>query len=40
MPEPLAGARQWMEHAYKAIDGEDVNVLYDEPRAQPWEDES
>ena len=36
MPEPLAGADQWLEHAYRAIDGEPVNVLYDEPRERPW----
>lgn len=36
MPEPLAGADQWLDHAYRAIDGEPVNVLYDEPRERPW----
>ncbi len=37
MPEPLAGANQWLAHANRAIDGEDVGVLYDEPRAKPWQ---
>jgi ADP-ribose pyrophosphatase YjhB (NUDIX family) len=36
MPEPLAGANQWLAHANRAIDGEDVGVLYDEPRPRPW----
>ena len=39
MPQPLAGANQWLAHANRAIDGEDVGVLYDEPRARPWADE-
>jgi ADP-ribose pyrophosphatase YjhB (NUDIX family) len=37
MPQPLAGADQWLAHANRAIAGEDVGVLYDEPRAHPWE---
>lgn len=37
LPEPLAGADQWRDHAFRAIDGEDVGVLYDEPRERPWE---
>src|SRR5690606_15574107 len=36
MPEPLAGADQWLDHAFRAIDGEEVGVLYDEPRERPW----
>jgi ADP-ribose pyrophosphatase YjhB (NUDIX family) len=36
MPQPLAGAQQWLAHAGRAIDGEDVGVLYDEPRTRPW----
>jgi ADP-ribose pyrophosphatase YjhB (NUDIX family) len=39
MPQPLAGADQWLAHANRAIDGEDVDVLYDEPRERPWEHE-
>jgi ADP-ribose pyrophosphatase YjhB (NUDIX family) len=36
LPEPLAGAQQWRRHAFRAIRGEDVGVLYDEPRDHPW----
>ncbi len=36
MPEPLAGAQQWRRHAFAAIRGEDVGVLYDAPRDEPW----
>jgi ADP-ribose pyrophosphatase YjhB (NUDIX family) len=36
LPEPLAGAQQWRRHAFRAIKGEDVGVLYDEPRDEPW----
>jgi ADP-ribose pyrophosphatase YjhB (NUDIX family) len=36
MPEPLAGAQQWRRHAFAAIRGEDVGVLYDLPRDAPW----
>jgi ADP-ribose pyrophosphatase YjhB (NUDIX family) len=36
LPEPLAGAQQWRRQAFRAIRGEDVGVLYDEPRDHPW----
>lgn len=36
MPEPLAGAQQWRSHAFAAIRGDDVGVLYDLPRDPPW----
>jgi ADP-ribose pyrophosphatase YjhB (NUDIX family) len=36
LPEPLAGAEQWRRHAFRAIQGEDVGVLYDAPRDEPW----
>lgn len=36
LPEPLASADQWREHAFAAIRGEHVDVLYDEPREPPW----
>ena len=36
MPDPLAGADQWRRHAFAAIRGEDVGVLYDAPRDEPW----
>ena len=35
-PEPTAGADLWAEHAFAAIRGEDVDVLYDPPRTPPW----
>lgn len=40
LPQPLAGIAQWSEHAFRAIRGEDVGVLYDEPRDRPWENPS
>jgi len=36
LPEPLAGADQWRDHAFAAIRGEPVEVLYDEPRPATW----
>lgn len=36
MPWPLAGAERWGEHAFAAIRGEQVEVLYDLPRDDPW----
>jgi ADP-ribose pyrophosphatase YjhB (NUDIX family) len=36
LPEPLAGIDQWGKQAFRAIRGEDVGVLYDEPRDRPW----
>lgn len=36
LPEPLAGAQQWRRHAFAAIRGEEVGVLYDLPRDEPW----
>ena len=36
LPSPIAGIEQWGEHVFAAIDGEDVGVLYDEPRDTPW----
>jgi ADP-ribose pyrophosphatase YjhB (NUDIX family) len=38
LPAPLAGVNQWGRQAFKAIRGEDVGVLYDEPRDRPWAD--
>ena len=37
LPEPLASAGQWSDHALRAIRGEDVGVLYDLPRANVWD---
>lgn len=36
LPEPLASASHWREHAFAAIRGDTVDVLYDEPRDRPW----
>lgn len=40
LPEPTAGAELWAEHAFQAIRGEDVPVLFDRPRMPPWRGES
>ena len=39
LPSPLAGVDQWGRQAFAAIRGEDVGVLYDEPRDHPWSDD-
>ena len=36
MPVPLAGAERWGPHAFAAIRGEPVDVLFDAPRADIW----
>lgn len=36
LPEPTVGAEVWATHAFQAIRGEDVPVLFDRPRSQPW----
>jgi ADP-ribose pyrophosphatase YjhB (NUDIX family) len=36
LPELTAGVSQWGPHAFAAIRGEQVGVLYDEPRHKPW----
>ena len=36
LPDLVAGADHWAEHAFRAIDGEPVDVLYDLPRQPPW----
>ena len=33
LPPPLAGAHRWLDLAFDAIDGEDVDTWYDPPRA-------
>jgi ADP-ribose pyrophosphatase YjhB (NUDIX family) len=35
LPEPLAGIDRWGEHVFKAIRGEPVDVLFDQPRDEP-----
>ena len=36
LPEPLAGAGMWRSHAFRAIRGEAVEVLFDRPRRPVW----
>ena len=36
LPEFTAGADHWAEHAFRALRGEPVEVLYDRPRTPPW----
>jgi ADP-ribose pyrophosphatase YjhB (NUDIX family) len=36
LPSPLAGAGMWKEHAFRAIRGEPVDVLFDRPRRPVW----
>ncbi len=37
LPSPLASIDRWGEHAFAAIRGEQVDVLFDPPREQPWQ---
>lgn len=36
LPTPLAGMSLWRDHAFAAIRGEELDVLYDLPRDPPW----
>ncbi|HUQ39261.1 MAG TPA: NUDIX hydrolase N-terminal domain-containing protein [Acidimicrobiales bacterium] len=36
LPSPLAGADRWGPHAFAAIRGEKVEVLFDAPRSPTW----
>jgi ADP-ribose pyrophosphatase YjhB (NUDIX family) len=36
LPEWTIGAQQWGRHAFAAIRGESLPVLFDPPRANPW----
>lgn len=36
LPQPLAGAGHWKDLAFKAIRGEDVQVMFDLPRRSTW----
>lgn len=36
LPDATAGAELWADHAFSAIRGEDVDVLFDRPRNPPW----
>ena len=39
LPWPLAGAERWGPHAFRALRGEHVDVLFDAPRAPMWRSE-
>lgn len=36
LPSPLIGADTWVSHAFAALRGEPVEVLFDHPRRPPW----
>ena len=36
LPAPAANPELWAEQAFRAIRGEDVDVLFDAPRSPPW----
>ena len=36
LPEPLAGAERWVDHAFSAIRGEPIDVSFDRPRRPAW----
>src|SRR4051794_23020417 len=36
LPQPVAGAERWGPHAFAAIRGEPVEVLFDSPRSPTW----
>ena len=36
LPENTVGADRWADHAFAAIRGEDVEVMFDRPRNPPW----
>jgi len=39
LPSPLAGAERWGPHAFAALRGEPVDVLFDAPRRPAWREE-
>ena len=36
LPEPLAGSGSWVDHAFKAIRNEPIEVEFDNPRRPVW----
>jgi len=40
LPQPLAGWQRWAPHAFRAIRGEPVEVLFDPPRTPMWREEA
>ncbi len=39
LPERTARPELWAAHAFSAIRGEEVDVLFDHPRSPPWQDD-
>jgi len=39
LPTPLAGAERWGPHAFAALRGEPVDVLFDAPRRPAWRED-
>ena len=39
LPSPLAGAERWGPHAFAALRGDPVDVLFDAPRQPAWREE-
>jgi len=39
LPAPLAGWERWAPHAFRAIRGDKVDVLFDPPRKPMWRSE-
>jgi ADP-ribose pyrophosphatase YjhB (NUDIX family) len=37
LPFPTVGVQLWGRHAFAAIRGERLDVLYDQPRESPWQ---
>ena len=37
LPEPLIGRERWVDLAFAAIDGEELDVHFDDVRVAPWE---
>jgi ADP-ribose pyrophosphatase YjhB (NUDIX family) len=40
LPQPLAGWQRWASHAFRAIRGEPVDVLFDPPRKPMWREDT
>ena len=36
LPSPMPGAELWKDHAFAAIRGEPVDIVFDAPRRKPW----
>ena len=40
LPQPLAGADRWVNHAFAAIRGDAIDVAFDRPRRPAWRGEA